>query len=70
MAVPEKTPIQLLASPVQFLKGVGPQRGELLERLGLRTARDLIFCFPRPLKSALGSPIISQNTAMHYGCPP
>ncbi len=36
-----------LATPVQFLKGVGPKRAKLLERLGLRTARDMLFFFPR-----------------------
>ena len=46
---PPKTPTQLLATPVQFLKGVGPQRAELLERLGLHTARDVLFFFPRDL---------------------
>ena len=44
---PTPTPAQLLATPVQFLKGVGPARGELLERLGLRTVRDVLFFFPR-----------------------
>lgn len=48
MASPiEKTPAELFATPVQFLKGVGPQRGELLRKLGLETARDVIFFFPR-----------------------
>jgi ATP-dependent DNA helicase RecG len=42
-----KTPAEILATPIQFLKGVGPQRAELLERLGLRTARDVVFFFPR-----------------------
>ena len=46
-APPQKTAAELLATPVQFLKGVGPQRAELLERLGLATARDLLFFFPR-----------------------
>jgi ATP-dependent DNA helicase RecG len=41
------TPAQLLATPVQFLKGVGPTRAELLERMGLNTARDVLFLFPR-----------------------
>ena len=36
-----------LHSPVQFLKGVGPQRAVLLEKLGLRTVADLLFFFPR-----------------------
>ena len=36
-----------LYTPVQFLKGVGPQRAQLLEKLGLRTVADLLFFFPR-----------------------
>ncbi|MCP4195127.1 MAG: ATP-dependent DNA helicase RecG [Planctomycetaceae bacterium] len=36
-----------LATPAQFLKGVGPDRAQQLERLGLRTAQDLLFFFPR-----------------------
>lgn len=36
-----------LLTPVQFLKGVGPSRAELLERLGIRRAVDLLFHFPR-----------------------
>ena len=43
----DQNPAQRLATPAQFLPGVGPQRVELLERLGLRTARDLLFHFPR-----------------------
>ena len=42
-----KTPAEILATPVQFLRGVGPARAELLERLGLRTVRDVLFYFPR-----------------------
>lgn len=36
-----------LTTELQFLKGVGPKRGELFAKLGLRTARDLLFSFPR-----------------------
>jgi ATP-dependent DNA helicase RecG len=36
-----------LQTPVQFLRGVGPQRAELLGRLGLHTVEDLLFCLPR-----------------------
>ncbi len=43
----EKSPAELLATPVQYLKGVGPVRAELLERLGLRTAQEVLFFFPR-----------------------
>ncbi len=42
-----KATIQQLTQPVQFLKGVGPHRAELLEKLGLRTAADMLFFFPR-----------------------
>ncbi len=44
---PSKTPAQLLATPVQFLKGVGPARAELLERMELFAVRDILFFFPR-----------------------
>ena len=36
-----------LSTPVQYLKGVGPQRAQVLQRLGLQTAQDLMFFFPR-----------------------
>ncbi len=32
---------------VQFLKGVGPSRAELFQRLGVQTVRDLLYLFPR-----------------------
>ncbi|MGD9128485.1 MAG: ATP-dependent DNA helicase RecG [Planctomycetia bacterium] len=36
-----------LDTPVQFLPGVGPSRATMLNRLGLYTAADLLFFFPR-----------------------
>ncbi|MBI4539659.1 MAG: ATP-dependent DNA helicase RecG [Gemmatimonadetes bacterium] len=36
-----------LDKPVQYLKGVGPRRAEALGRLGIRTARDLLYHVPR-----------------------
>ncbi len=36
-----------LAQSVQFLKGVGPARAELLGKLDIRTVNDLLFHFPR-----------------------
>ena len=36
-----------LRTAVQFVKGVGPDRALVLERLELRTVRDLLFFFPR-----------------------
>lgn len=43
----QPTPAEVLSTPVEFVRGVGPQRAELLARLGVRTAGDLIFLFPR-----------------------
>ncbi|MFI4875189.1 MAG: ATP-dependent DNA helicase RecG, partial [Blastopirellula sp. JB062] len=39
--------LERLRTPVQFLKGVGPQRAEKLARLNIFTALDLLFFFPR-----------------------
>ena len=36
-----------LDRPVQFLKGVGPVRAEMLGRMGIITARDLLYHVPR-----------------------
>jgi len=48
MSPPDKeSPAASLAAPVQFLPGVGPQRAMLLAKLGLRTAVDVLFFFPR-----------------------
>ncbi|MFK7766309.1 MAG: ATP-dependent DNA helicase RecG [Mariniblastus sp.] len=44
---PELTPIEKLTQSVQSLHGVGPARAQLLEKLGLRTAADVLFFFPR-----------------------
>ena len=35
-----------LATPLQFIKGVGPQRASQLERKGLRTVEDALFFVP------------------------
>ncbi len=47
-----------LETPVQFLKGVGQHRADLLSRLGISTARDLLFHVPfRYLDATTVSPI-------------
>jgi ATP-dependent DNA helicase RecG len=43
----QPTPAEQLATPVQFIHGVGPQRAPLLAKLDLFTVADLIFFFPR-----------------------
>jgi ATP-dependent DNA helicase RecG len=40
-------PNETLNTSVQFLKGVGPARADLLAKLGLRTVGDLLFHLPR-----------------------
>ena len=47
MSAPEKPPAELLATPAQFVKGVGGPRAELFARLGIHIARDLLYFFPR-----------------------
>ena len=37
----------VLQTPAEQLKGVGPQRAARLAKLGLRTALDILFAFPR-----------------------
>ncbi|HUE97432.1 MAG TPA: ATP-dependent DNA helicase RecG, partial [Longimicrobiaceae bacterium] len=37
---------------LQYLKGVGPRRAKLLEKLGLQTARDLLYHTPRRYEDA------------------
>jgi ATP-dependent DNA helicase RecG len=41
-----------LDQSVQFLKGVGPRRADALIRLGVHTARDLLFLAPRRYEDA------------------
>jgi len=47
-----KSPAEQLATPVQFLKGAGPERAALLQKLGLHTVRDVLFFFPRGYEDA------------------
>ncbi|MFW6330775.1 MAG: ATP-dependent DNA helicase RecG [Gemmatimonadota bacterium] len=42
----------LLDRPAQYLKGVGPRRAEQLDRLGIRSARDLVLHVPRRYEDA------------------
>src|SRR3954468_14619193 len=54
-----------LDMPVNYLKGVGPARAELLRRLGIVTARDLILHIPHRYEDASTiTPIASLETGM------
>ena len=41
-----------LEMPVTYLKGVGPMRAESLQRLGIRTAGDLLYHIPHRYEDA------------------
>ena len=49
-----------LDKPVQFLKGVGPKRAESLGRMGIVTARDLLYHVPRRFDDASSVEPISR----------
>ena len=54
-----------LDMPVNYLKGVGPARAESLRRLGVVTARDLLFHIPHRYEDASTiTPIASLETGM------
>jgi ATP-dependent DNA helicase RecG len=54
-----------LDMPVTYLKGVGPGRAEALRRLGIITARDLLFHIPRRYEDASTiAPISSLEPGM------
>jgi len=58
------SPEQKIQSPVQFIKTVGPKRGALMERAGLRTVRDLLFCFPSRYLDR--STLLTSTQAVQY----
>ena len=43
-----------LATPLQFIKGVGPRRASDLERVGLATVEDLLYRFPLRYENRAG----------------
>lgn len=43
----ESKPSITLGSPVASIAGIGQHRAQLLQRMSLRTAGDMLFCFPR-----------------------
>ncbi len=58
-----------LTLPVQHLKGVGPHKARLLEKLGLRTAADILFFFPRDYQdfreiTPIGELVTDQQTSI------
>src|SRR5438132_612912 len=58
-----------LTSPVKFLKGVGPKRAEALQRLGVRTAGDLLYHVPhRYLDATTVTPLARAMVGQEVTC--
>lgn len=63
-----ETVAQRLKKPVQFLKGVGPRIDPLLQRLGLETAGDVLFHFPRSYEDLTRVTPIEQLQGSELAC--
>ena len=58
-----------LDTPVQFLKGIGERRAEVLERLGIRTARDLLWHLPhRYVDASTLTPLAKAELGHEVAC--
>ena len=58
-----------LDTPVKFLKGIGERRAERLERLGIRTARDLLWHLPhRYVDASTVTPLVRARVGDEVAC--
>ncbi|MEA2722357.1 MAG: ATP-dependent helicase RecG [Gemmatimonadales bacterium] len=58
-----------LDTPVKFLKGIGERRAESLERLGIRTARDLLWHLPhRYVDASTVTPLAKAELGHEVAC--
>src|SRR4051812_11804796 len=58
-----------LDTPVKFLKGVGERRAEALDRLGIRTARDLLWHLPhRYVDASTVTPLARAELGQEVAC--
>ncbi|HEY7479840.1 MAG TPA: ATP-dependent DNA helicase RecG [Gemmatimonadales bacterium] len=58
-----------LDMPVKFLKGIGERRAEQLERLGIRTARDLLWHLPhRYVDASSVTPLARAEIGQEVAC--
>jgi ATP-dependent DNA helicase RecG len=58
-----------LDTPVKFLKGIGERRAEQLERLGIRTARDLLWHLPhRYVDASSVTPLANARLGQEVAC--
>ena len=49
-----------LSTPIQYLKGIGPKRAKILNKIGLSTIEDLLYYFPRRYEDRTRLLTISQ----------
>ena len=72
--VPPRTPHAApsairLDTPVKFLKGIGERRAEQLDRLGIRTARDLLWHLPhRYIDASSVTPLVRAEVGQEVAC--
>src|SRR5689334_13802440 len=58
-----------LDTPVKFLKGIGERRAELLARLGIRTAQDLLWHLPhRYIDASTVTPLVRAEVGQEVAC--
>ncbi|MFW5980027.1 MAG: ATP-dependent DNA helicase RecG [Halanaerobiales bacterium] len=55
-----------MPSSVQFVKGVGPKRAELLKKLNINTVKDLLYYFPRDYEDRSNIHLIKDTTPGNY----
>src|SRR5438477_6221594 len=66
---PRETQSLRLDTPVKFLKGIGERRAEQLERLGIRTARDLLWHLPhRYIDASTVTPLVRAEVGQEVAC--
>jgi ATP-dependent DNA helicase RecG len=64
-----KHPNIRLETPVKFLKGIGERRAEALHRLGIRTARDLLWHLPhRYVDASTITPLARAELGREVAC--
>src|ERR687890_1168356 len=66
---PGASAVVRLDTPVKFLKGVGERRAEQLDRLGIRTARDLLWHLPhRYIDASTVTPLARAEIGQEVAC--
>src|SRR5262245_26309476 len=66
---PASAPPIRLDTPVKFLKGIGERRAEALGRLGIETARDLLWHLPhRYVDASSVTPLANVRVGMEVAC--